>query len=329
MTQNTYRWGILGAGKIAHKFCTALNFTPRASVYAIASRNKDNAQAFATTHSATQVYTNYADLVNDPLVDIVYIATPHAFHYEHTLLCLAHNKAVLCEKPLSLTYEQSATMTQLAVSKKLFLMEGMWTRFMPFIEKIASILQQGIIGTPQLVRAEFGFAAPAIPDGRLYNKLLGGGSVLDIGIYPIFLATHILGTPTNIYACTHPTSTGVDGSANILLQYENGASAQLYSSILVQNANEAEIVGTKGRIKISSMWHAATQITLVLNNGSQEIFDFPHACNGFEYEIEEVMQCLDKQLIESTRMPHSFTLTMATIMDAVLDTMPKNEGAAK
>jgi predicted dehydrogenase len=314
----TYYWGILGAGRIADKFCEALNFTEGAAVYAVASRNAENAQAFASKHKATVCYNNYTDLVNDPNVDVVYIATPHAFHYEHTMLCLQHNKAVLCEKPLSLNSIQSTEMTAVATKQQLFLMEGLWTRFMPFTEKILTLIAEDSIGVVKHIQADFGFAVPFNADSRMYNKALGGGSVLDIGIYPIFLATLILGSPIKVQAIVTPTITGVDETATMQLQYANGASAQLLSTVAYNTPITATIIGTKGRIHIQNPWFKATDITLILNDGATETFSMPHQCNGFEYEIAHVMQCLHNGWLQSPKVPHSLTLQISSIMDEVL-----------
>ena len=184
--RKNYRWGILGAGRIAEKFCTALCFVEGSEVYAVASRDIDKAKAYATEYKATRVYNNYEDMMNDDKVDIIYIATPHIFHHEQTMLCLQHKKAVLCEKPMSLSHQQTSEMIAAAVQNNVFLMEGLWTACMPFMEKIKALIDADIIGKPQYVSADFGFAAPKDIDGRLYNKALGGGSVLDIGVYPIF-----------------------------------------------------------------------------------------------------------------------------------------------
>ncbi len=316
-----YRWGILGAGRIADKFCEALNFTEGSEVFAVASRDTNNAETFAQKHNAKKYYTNYNDLINDADVDVIYIATPHAFHYQQTLLCLQHNKRVLCEKPLSINYQQSAEMVAFATTQQIFLMEGMWTRFMPFTEKILMLIANDVIGTPQYIHADFGFAAPFEPTGRMYNKALGGGSVLDIGVYPIFLATLILGEPSAIKAFVTPTKTGVDETANMLLQYANGATAHLLSSIGFNTAIEAEIIGTKGRIKIEAPWFKATDFSVILNDGNIEKFSIPHQSNGFEHEIKEVMHCLDSGLLQSAKMTHGLTLQISKIMDAVLGEM--------
>ena len=313
-----YRWGILGAGRIAEKFCEALCFVEGSEVYAVASRDIDKAKTYATKYKATRFYNNYNDLAKDENIDIIYIATPHAFHYEQTMLCLQHKKAVLCEKPMSLSCRQTAEMIAAAAKNNLFLMEGMWTGCMPFIDKILSLVKEDVIGQPQYADADFGFLAPPDPKGRLLNKALGGGSVLDIGVYPIFFATLIFGEPSIIQSVSKLTETGVDEYANVVLQYPDGQTAHILSTIGLNTAIEAEITGTKGRIKIGNPWFKATDFSLYLNDGTTQHFSMPHLCNGFEYEIKEVMHCLDNGLLQSSRIPHHLTLTISKIMDEIL-----------
>jgi predicted dehydrogenase len=318
MMKRNYRWGILGAGRIAEKFCTAISETAGADVYAVASRDAERANAYAAKYNATVVYTDYAALVKDANVDIIYIATPHAFHYDQTMLCLQNNKPVLCEKPMSLSSEKTADMLATATKSNLFLMEGMWTRCMPFIEKILSLIKEGMIGEPQYVQADFGFVAAFDPESRLFDKALGGGSVMDVGIYPIFLATLIFGEPSVIKSVSKLAATGVDTYASILLQYPGGQSAQLLSTINFNTPIEAMIIGTKGRIQIHNPWFKATAITVHLNDGTQQHFDMPHQSNGFEHQINEVMYCLDNGLLQSPKVPHQLTLLISKIMDEVL-----------
>jgi len=316
--KKSYRWGILGAGRIAEKFCTALNFVEGAEVYAIASRDKEKAKDYASRYNATKWYQDYNALVEDKNVDIIYIATPHAFHYEQTMACLQKGKPVLCEKPMSLGYEQTKEMIAKAADNKLFFMEGMWTACMPFIEKIKDLIASDSIGRPQAVIADFGFVAPQDLDGRLFNKSLGGGSLMDVGVYTLCLATLILGHPSSVKSSTRIGSTGIDEYANMILQYPGGETAQLLSSITFKTAIEATIVGTTGRINIKNPWFKATDISLISNDGTSQDFSMPHASNGFEHEINEVMDCLDKGLLESPKVPHSLTLSVSKIMDEVL-----------
>ncbi|MBE7173444.1 MAG: Gfo/Idh/MocA family oxidoreductase [Williamsia sp.] len=312
----TVRWGILGPGKIAHKFASALNHTPGAELVAVASRDAERAQHFANQFKARRAYSDYRQLAEDGEVDIVYVATPHAFHCEHTLLCLEHHKAVLCEKPLALNNEQVSRMINTARKQACFLMEGMWSRCLPFTRKIEALLDE--IGPVQFVRADFGFRAPADPASRLFDPALGGGSLLDVGIYPIALATLFLGEPAGIYATGRLAATGADEYCNIQLRYPGGQSASLLSSIGMQTGLTAEIVGTKGRVEVPAPWYKTERFTRYLgfNEGQQE-FHFPHDHNGYEYEIREAMRCLQEGLTESPLLPHSFSMQLSRIMDEV------------
>jgi len=318
MSSKNYRWGILGAGRIAEKFCAALCFVEGSEVYAIASRDKEKAKAYASKYNASVYYDNYEDLVKDENVDIIYIATPHAFHYRQTMLCLQHKKAVLCEKPMSLSHQHTSEMIAEAARNKVFLMEAMWTACMPVIRKILTLIENDTIGQPQYIAADFGFTAPKDLTGRLYNKTLGGGAVLDIGIYPISLATLILGKPSVIKTVSKLAETGVDEYANVLLQYADGATAYALSTINFNTAIEAEIIGTKGSIKIKNPWFKASDFTLHLEDAPIQNFYIPHQCNGFEHEIREVMHCLDNGLLQSDKVPHSLTLIVSKITDEVL-----------
>ena len=317
MSKN-YRWGILGAGRIAEKFCSALCFVAGSEVYAVASRDIDKAKAYAAKYNATRFYNNYNDLVRDDNVDIIYIATPHVFHYEQTMLCLEHRKAVVCEKPMSVSHQLAAEMIATAVQNKVFLMEGFWTACMPFMEKIKVLVKEDIIGKPQYVSADFGFAAPKDLDGRLYNRALGGGSVLDVGIYPISFATIFLGEPSVIKAISRLSETGIDEYANVVMQYANGETAHVISAINFNTPVEAEIIGTKGSIRIANPWFKATDFSVHLNDDTIQNFSTPHLCNGFEHEIIEVMHCLDNGLLQSNKVPHNLTLSVSKIMDEIL-----------
>ena len=314
----TYRWGILGAGRIAAKFCEALCFVEGAEVYAVASRDMENAKTYAKKYNAAKFYSTYEDLMDDQEIDIIYIATPHPFHYEQTMNCLRHGKPVLCEKPMSLSYHDTSEMIAFAEEKKLFFMEGMWTSCMPFIDKIKSHIQERAIGKPQYLSADFCFNAPEDLNGRLYNKSLGGGSLPDVGIYPVFLATLFLGEPSDIKSLTKKTVTGVDEYANVILQYPGGATAHLLSGITFNSPIEAEIIGTDGSIKIKNPWFKATDFSLRRNDGTEENISIPHLSNGFEHEIKEVMNCLNHNLLESVKMPHKLSLSISKILDELL-----------
>lgn len=316
--KKTYRWGILGPGKIAEKFASALRYTEGAEVFAVASRDWDRANQFAGRYGATRVYDDYRKLAEDPEIDIIYVATPHAFHCEHSVLCLEHQKPVLCEKPLALSTNQVIKMVSKAQQQQTFFMEGMWSRCMPYAKKVMELVNNDVIGPVQYVRADFGFNTPFDPGGRLFNPDLGGGSLLDVGIYPLYLVTMLLGEPSRIQSVGRLSATGADEYCNVQLQYAGGQTANIFSSIVMQTPVTAEIIGTKGRIEIPAPWYKTDRFSVIMGfNESRQEFAFPHEHNGFEHEIREVTACLGNGLTECPVMPHSFSLQLSRIMDTV------------
>jgi predicted dehydrogenase len=323
----TTTWGIIGPGKIANKFATALTLVDGAVLGAIASRDVAKARTFAANHAeaarstpsspAIRVYDNYEDLASDPSIDAIYIATPHGFHAEHAILCLKQGKAVLCEKPMALSARQVNEMIDTAKTHKAFLMEAMWTRFLPVTEKIEELINEKHIGDLKYIRADFGFLAPFDPEGRLYNMRLGGGSLLDIGIYPLFLCLHLLGEPARITATGHLAPTGADDSCHAILEYEDGRSAVISSTLLCQTSITAEIAGTAGLIRLPTPWYKNDQFTWNKQGELPQTVELEPMINGFEYQIREVMSCLAAGLTESPKMSHAFSLLMARTMDTI------------
>lgn len=312
-----YRWGIIGPGRIAAKFADALPLAGRASLEAVASREEARAREFAGKFGAARSYTHYEKLAADPAIDAVYIATPHGFHAEHALLCLRHGKAVLCEKPMALSARQVQTMVDAARENKTFLMEAMWTRFLPVIEKILALIREGRLGTIKYVRADFGFSAPFNPEGRLYNMALGGGSLLDIGIYPLFLCQLLLGKPETIHAMGHLAPTGADETCQAILQYGEGKAATVHSTLACQTSITAEIAGTAGMIQLPTPWYKNDTFTLLQPGAETQTFSVAPMVNGFEYQIREVTTCLDKAMIESPLHTHADSLLLSRTMDAI------------
>ncbi len=310
------KWGIIGPGKIANKFAEAISNVEGAELYAVASRNEESAKVFAQKYKAPIYYGSYEQLVKDGNVDIVYVATPHAFHKDATLLCLNNKKPVLCEKPLAHKYTEVKTMIEASVSNNVFLMEAMWTRFLPPLKKALEIINAGQIGEIQVITADFGFNVSFDPKSRLYDMSLGGGSLMDVGVYPLFLALTILGEPTTIKASANLSETGADKECSIKLQYPN-AEATVFSSIIFDTKREAIILGTKGSIIFNTPWYRQTSLSLKLNDGTVEKIDFDYTGNGFEPEIIESMNCLKNRTIESSHMPHSFSLLQSKVLDQI------------
>lgn len=314
------KWGIIGPGKIANKFAVALTLAGGASLEAVASRDGSKAREFAEKYGARRSYDNYESLAADPDIDAIYVATPHGFHLEHTLLCLQHGKPVLCEKPMALYAAQVESMVAASTSNKVFLMEAMWARFVPNMEKILELIRDGQLGTIKYIRADFGFKGPYSPDNRLFNLALGGGSLLDIGIYPLFLCLQILGKPDLIVASGHLAPTSADESCHAILQYtgdNGGSTAIISSSFACQTSVTAEIAGTEGMIQIPTSWHRSDKLTLIRPGEEPKTFQVEPLVNGFEYQIREVARCLENGWIESPLMSHDFSLTMSRTMDAI------------
>jgi predicted dehydrogenase len=312
-----YTWGIIGPGKIANKFALALPRAGNTILKAVASRDINRAQAFAKTHGATQIYDSYEKLVADPSVDAIYIATPHGYHAEQGLLCLRHGKAVLCEKPMALNAAQVSEMIAASRLHNAFLMEAMWTRFLPIMQRISEMIDAGKIGEIKYIRADFGFFAPFQPASRLYDLRLGGGSLLDIGIYPLFLCLHLLGSPDNIRSAGHLAPTGSDETCHALLTYNDGRSAVVSSTLACQTSLTAEIAGTEGAIRIPTPWYKNDRFTWLRTGQPDETIVLEPMVNGFEYEIREVTRCLEAGIIESPSMSHDFSLMMSQAMDEI------------
>lgn len=313
----TTTWGIIGPGKIANKFAKALTLVEGARLGAIASRDAERGRAFAAEHGGARVYQRYEDLAADASIDAVYIATPHGYHAEHALLCLRQGKAVLCEKPMALSARQVREMVAAAREHSAFLMEGMWTRFLPLMREVESLIAAGSIGTVKYVRADFGFFAPFNPEGRLYNLRLGGGSLLDIGIYPLYLCLQLLGRPERILAAGRLAPTGSDETCHAILQYDDSRSAVVSSTLVCQTSLTAEIAGTEGMIRIPTPWYKNDRFEWARSGEDLTAVQLEPMVNGFEYQIREVMACMGRGLTESPALPHAFSLMMSETMDAI------------
>ncbi len=310
------RWGIIGLGGIAHKFAADMQRSETAILYGVASRSIEKATAFAQMYNAEKAFDSYEALVHNDEIDIVYIATPHTFHFENTMLCLQHDKAVLCEKPLGINLTQVQTMMQEAQSRNLFLMEAIWTRFMPSYQKVLQLVNENAIGTIVSIRADFGLRTTVNPEGRLYNKKLGGGSLLDIGIYPIFLSLLLLGMPSEIKAMARMTDTDVDSFCSMLFDYEHNAKAVLESTFEVDTPTEAYIYGTEGLIKLHRSFHHANTVTLYKNE-TETVFELPHTGIGYIHEIEAVNANVLNGDTENSMLPLAFSEQLMTIIDQV------------
>jgi predicted dehydrogenase len=314
---NRVRWGILGTGKIAHQFAAALRRLPEAELLAVGSRSMESATRFADEFGISRRYGSYAELVNDPQVEVIYVATPHSCHSENTRLALNAGKTVLCEKPFTLNAAQAREVIALARERKLFLMEAMWTRCFPLMRKLRELLASGAIGEVRQLAADFGFRAEREEEPRLFGPEFGGGALLDVGVYPVSLASMLFGTPVKIVSTANLGPTGVDEEAAMILIYDRGEMAILHAAIRLETAQEAIITGTRGRIRIHSPWWRPAAMTLSRDGKSDERFDFPLDGNGYEYEAQEVMDCLRSGKLESPLMPLDESLSIIETLDTL------------
>ena len=313
-----FNWGVLGPGRIAHKFVEDLLTLPNARLHAVASRSIDRAQEFADKYQANHAYGNYEALVNCPDLDIVYVATPHSEHCKNTLLLLKNKIPVLCEKPMAVNQQEVQKMVTFARDQQTYLMEAVWTRFLPAIQKVIAIIEAGEIGEILTLKSDFGFQAEFDPKSRLFNPELAGGALLDIGIYPVFLATVLMGKPHIVKAIACKGSTGVDEANAILLEFSGKRMAILTSTILYESPTIAEIYGTKGKIIIPSRWHEAKRFS-ILKYGEEKsvIFDYPE--RGFQMEAAAVMEDISKNKKESDIWSLDSSLYLSTLLDQIND----------
>ncbi len=313
-----YNWAILGCGKIAEKFSSDLNLLENATLYAAASRNFNKAKEFAEKFGFVKAYGNYEEMLQDEKVDIVYIATPHTFHEKHTLISLLNKKAVLCEKPFAINTKEVTKMITASKENNIFLMEAFWTRFIPSFQKVLEIIKSNELGDVRKIQSDFMFHAPFDAKSRLYNMELGGGSLLDIGIYPVFVALMTLGVPQKINAKANLSSTGSDEDLEVVFEYENGSKkAYLKSGFTCDSFNDTIFHFKEGVIKIS---RELNDTIFVKNNKKTEKIKIDDGLGfGYQFEAAHVMECLDKQLIESPILPHSFSLQLMKILDEIRD----------
>ena len=312
-------WGILGAGKIAGKFATDLATLPAANLYGVASRTLGKAQDFADTFHFEKAFGSYEEMLADPELDAVYVATPHVFHCQHTIMCLAHKKAVICEKPFAINTKEVKQMLAKAKETNTFLMDALWTLCLPHILKTKEIVESGQLGKLVSVKADFGFRANFDPQSRLFDRDLGGGSILDIGIYPALLALFLLGKPKKITAAGLMGQTKVDEECAVFLEYENGQTANLHSTILARTPIEAYIYCEKGYIHIPSRFHEPVdKMTILTYEGLEEtVIPFDYQVLGYQYEAAEMMRCIQERKVESDLVPHQFSLDLIELLDEI------------
>ena len=316
ITSEIIHWGILGPGSIAQRFAKGLQSVPDAKLYAVGSRSRQKADEFADNYDAPKRYGSYEELAEDADVQAIYIATPHPQHKDAALLCLNHGKAVLCEKPFTVNVKEAAKVVDLARAKDLFLMEGMWARFFPGMVRVRDLLASGAIGEAKMLQADFGFRTGVDPEGRLFNPALAGGGLMDVGVYPISLASMIFGTPTDVSGFAQMGETGVDEMAAVSLKYAQGQLASIVTGIRISTPSEATIFGTEGSLKLHAPFWNPVKLTLNAGGKTEEI-SVPFEGEGFNYEAQEVQSCLRAGKTESAIMPLDETLAIMRTLDTL------------
>ncbi|MCC6804365.1 MAG: Gfo/Idh/MocA family oxidoreductase [Anaerolineae bacterium] len=311
------RWGILGTGNIAHQFARGLAALDDVELLAVGSRAQESADRFGDEFAVPRCYASYEALANDADVDVIYVSTPHPFHRNNALLCLRAGKATLVEKPFAINTREAGEMIAAARSGGVFLMEAMWTRFTPVMGKIRELLAAGTIGEVRMLNADFGFRTTVNPTHRLFDLALGGGALLDVGVYPISLASMIFGEPVAIKSLGHLGETGADEQNAVLLGYTGGQIAMLSSATRTASPHEALIMGTDGMIRIAAPWWKPEHFTLTRSGASAEVFDLPFTGNGYNYEAAEAGRCLRAGELESAVMPLEETRSIMQTMDAI------------
>lgn len=317
MSDDVLRWGLIGTGGICSTFITDLKLLSDQAVVAVGSRTQDRADEFGAAHGIARRHASYTDLVYDKDVDVVYVGTPHAMHYDDAKLALEAGKPVLVEKAFTVNARQARELVSLARSKGLFLMEAMWMRFNPHIERVRQLLTDRALGEVRTVEADHGQWFGYDPQHRLFNPALAGGAMLDLGVYPLSLASMVMGTPKEIISSSTLAGTGVDASNAVSLRYDGGRLATVATTLEARTANRACISGTEARIEIDSVWYASGGLTLIGRDGTTERFRYPANPPGLHHEAAEVARCLREGLTESPVMPLDETISIMRTMDVV------------
>jgi dihydrodiol dehydrogenase / D-xylose 1-dehydrogenase (NADP) len=314
------RWGIISTGGIAGAFAHALQFVEGTELLGVGSRSQDSADRFGEKYNIPRRYPTYQALAEDPDIDAIYVATPHPMHYEDTLLCLNNGKAVLCEKVFAMTAAEANEMIAAARANNVFLMEAMWTRWLPRVVEIRRLLSERVLGEVRFFQADFGVWFQFDPNHRVFAPELGGSALLDLGIYPVSFASMVFGMqPEKVVSLAHMGQTGVDEFSGITFSYPNEGIAQIYTASQLQTPHEALIVGDKGMIRIPGRFYAADsgKFTLQMKGEAPQEFDFPVEDSGYRYEAEEVVRCMREGLMESPVLPLSETLAIMQTMDRI------------
>lgn len=312
-----FNWGILGAGKIAKKFASDLKLLPNANLYAIGSKSQERANEFASQFGFEKAYGSYEEFASDPDIDIVYIASRHVGHYPDSLLCLNQGKAVLCEKPVAINQNQFERMIAVAKEKKVFFMEALWTKFIPSFIKCKEIITSGEIGEVKLIESDFCFNPPYNPKARLFDPYLGGGALLDVGIYPLFFALEIGSEITDLRALAKLDENGIDSTCTIILSHELEEQSVLSTSVVTPGRVESIVHGSKGMVRLNKWWHTPTSVDLMLDDKESLHLTFDEPGFGYQYEAVEVMKCIEAGKQESELWSWEHSRKLISLLDRV------------
>ncbi|WP_442781153.1 Gfo/Idh/MocA family protein [Arthrobacter sp. MMS18-M83] len=315
------RWGVISTGRIASTVVSDLALLADAVLQSVSSRTQENAEAFASEYGFQSAYGDdgglpgYQRLLQDPAVDVVYVATPHTSHYAVAKAALEAGKHVLCEKPLTINAREADDLVRLAKDKSLFLMEAVWTRFLPSVQRAAEIIASGELGEVRWLQADLGFPAPHNPESRLWRREDGGGALMDVGVYPLTWALISLGRPDSLTATAHLTDGGVDSETALTLSYSSGAQVQAMTSLTAATPQTATVSGTKGMLRCNAPLFNPTELTITSGSGEQRVEKFTLAGHGYTYQLREVIRCLQQGLLESPTMPLADTLATMSLLD--------------
>lgn len=315
------RWGVIATGRIASTVVRDLALLRDAVLQSVSSRTQETAEAFASEHGFQSAYGDdgalqgYQRLLQDPAVDVVYVATPHASHYAVAKAALEAGKHVLCEKPLTINAREAEDLVRLARETGLFLMEAVWTRFLPSVQRAAEIIASGELGEVRWLQADLGFPAPHNPESRLWRREDGGGALMDVGVYPLTWALISLGRPKSITAMAHLTDGDVDSETALTLSYSSGAQVQAMTSLTTATPQAATVCGTKGMLRCNAPLFNPTELTITSGSGEQRVETFTLAGHGYTYQLREAIRCVQEGLLESPTMPLADTLTTMSLLD--------------
>ncbi len=314
---NTFRWGILGAGTIAKKFCAGVQTLADQQLVAVGSRTQAKADSFGEQFQIAHRHASYEALVADPDVDAIYVATPHAMHAAHALLALCAGKHVLCEKPFTINAAEAQAIITAARTRQRFLMEAMWMRFIPAVLEAKRLVTAGAIGEVRMISTDCGFRTDVAPASRLFAPALGGGGLLDVGVYPISLVSMFLGRPDRVATLATLGETGVDEQSAFVLSFPGGQLATLYTAIRTKTPLDCVIMGTEGMLRLHPPFLATQKLTLTQAGGAAQELDIPFVANGYQYQAIEVANCVRAGQLESALMPLDESLQIMATMDTI------------